>query len=1001
MSRESRQAVRAVFLAAIMVISVFAAGIAFSGSAAAQTAAQADLIVDSDFDDPDQDTNFSSIQNAVDNATEGDVIVVRSGNYDESVTVDTKDLTLEGAGNSASGTILEASSSGSGNGITVNASNLTVRNLRITDYSNGIRLKNTHSNIVFENVDSVGNSNRGMTIPGSVDFDNLELDNVNFSGNSGDGIRASTASSIDGLTITDSSFNSNPGDDSSGIEIYQNEDSPGLLNDVVIKDTEFIDNGQKGIYTEKLSNATIENVTVDGVISDTNGFNTGIDINLKYDDYENITIRDTTVANVSEGNPGNPSASTAVAVKARGSSPDDTSYTSTPASLDDVTIENVIIEDSFNGLRIGEFGKDYSGGGGPTNVDITDSTFQNNSGYHVEDVTGNLSLNDILNNQANDFDRVVTIEDDGGNITGNNIFGAIQPAVDDASSGDIVSVSDGTYDESVEINTQNVTIAGTTDPNSGEAATIVGQPSSSEAVEVRADEVSLEQLEIRHPTGSANAETTDFAGAIGVSIQSGNSNVTVEDSLLTDIGTQNLDANPIAVYAQGNTDDITVDNNVISDLRGTFDDEDGDFTTAGKAGNPDEGAVQAILINSQQDLDGIDSPITGATVTDNEIRNLTDTRSTVAVRFNGEVSGVIAGNDIRNLDTEGDIPGTDDPGGFTQVISLAKGGNSPTGPENVSIVENNISNVETTTEANFAPPTGIIVGSSADASTIEVTRNNLVLDRNPVLRTSSAIGVFNQDDDILDARLNWWGSNRGPRASSSSGIAGAVGYDPFLTSPKENINADDVGDTQQFAQDIVVPADQEITAVGFPGPTDQTVGEAFSDFNGTIYEYNRENGSFESVTDGSREISSLDAFVVTQDNNETKRKDVQVVIEYANAAPEEEFPGSKTIEPGFNFIAPRGVGDAYGAFNSPSDRETIYGTYSQPEGDSAFLPVGSVVDPSFVESTFGPEQDDPVVNPYSGYLVFTEEERTITTYVQSGVTADEILNEQNLDRTAE
>mgnify|MGYP002760471138 FL=1 len=35
MSRESRHAVRAVFLAAIMVISVFAAGIAFSGSAAA------------------------------------------------------------------------------------------------------------------------------------------------------------------------------------------------------------------------------------------------------------------------------------------------------------------------------------------------------------------------------------------------------------------------------------------------------------------------------------------------------------------------------------------------------------------------------------------------------------------------------------------------------------------------------------------------------------------------------------------------------------------------------------------------------------------------------------------------------------------------------------------------------------------------------------------------------------------------------------------------------
>ena len=105
MNRDSWQAVRAVFLAAIMVISVFAGGIVFSGSAAAQ---ESDLIVDDDFDNPDQATNFSSIQNAVDNATEDDIIVVRSGTYEESVTIDVEGLTLEGAG--ADATTINASS---------------------------------------------------------------------------------------------------------------------------------------------------------------------------------------------------------------------------------------------------------------------------------------------------------------------------------------------------------------------------------------------------------------------------------------------------------------------------------------------------------------------------------------------------------------------------------------------------------------------------------------------------------------------------------------------------------------------------------------------------------------------------------------------------------------------------------------------------------------------------------------------------------------------------
>jgi hypothetical protein len=260
------------------------------------------------------------------------------------------------------------------------------------------------------------------------------------------------------------------------------------------------------------------------------------------------------------------------------------------------------------------------------------------------------------------------------------------------------------------------------------------------------------------------------------------------------------------------------------------------------------------------------------------------------------------------------------------------------------------------------------------------------------------IGGDNANFDMLNADLNWWGTDRGPTGSPNTSVSSGVVYDPFLTTPIENLEVDDVGDTKQFAQDIEAPADQDITAVGFPGPTDQTIGDAFGNFDGTIYEYNTETDEFEIVNDGDREINSLDAFIITQ-NSSTTNEDVQVVLEYADAPDNPGSPGTKTIEPGFNLVGARGLGDSYDIFNAPTDREVIYGTYGQPadRSETALLMTENA-DSNFIESTFGPEQDDPVVTPYGGYLVYTEEQRSITTYVQTGVTADEVIT--NLNQTA-
>jgi len=605
-------------------------------------------------------------------------------------------------------------------------------------------------------------------------------------------------------------------------------------------------------------------------------------------------------------------------------------------------------------------------------------------------------------------DVVVDADDGDGD------FSSIQNAVDAAATGATIVVESGIYEESVKINTDGLTLAGA-GPDSttiiGDGENVGSQPHAAIHVDDSSGpvrNVTIEGLTVENPdgkygifagTGSTNKDPDGIGGLV------------IRDNVIQDISTNStggaLTGGPAGIGIRGDygTDGnpgIEISNNEIDDVENL----EGGPEPVGITLKSFTGDAGFGFDNNGDPADDPSSPpATDTDILNNEISNISSNGgyATKGISVSGEFEDIdIINNSLTNIESPG---GTaigitfsennrgDEPEDYKYDID-DDGNGERIGPQDFDIRNNEISQVS-------APDArSVNIGGYEELGDHTASRNN-ISDGVVARFFGDQAGFDPADADILDARLNWWGNERGPRASSSSGIAGAVGYDPFLVTPAENINADDVGDTQQFAQDVVVPADQEITAVGFPGPTDQTVGEAFSEFNGTIYEYNRENGSFESVTDGSREISSLDAFVVTQDNNETKRKDVQVVIEYANAAPEEEFPGSKTIEPGFNFIAPRGVGDAYGAFNSPSDRETIYGTYSQPEGDSAFLPVGSVVDPRFVESTFGPEQDDPVVNPYSGYLVFTEEERTITTYVQSGVTADEILNEQNLDRTAE
>jgi len=89
----TREGARALFFAVVMITLVTTVSVAFAGNATANHGGNV-IVVDNSFSDTNE-THKTSIQDAVDNASSGDTIEVRSGTYDESVTINVEGLTLK------------------------------------------------------------------------------------------------------------------------------------------------------------------------------------------------------------------------------------------------------------------------------------------------------------------------------------------------------------------------------------------------------------------------------------------------------------------------------------------------------------------------------------------------------------------------------------------------------------------------------------------------------------------------------------------------------------------------------------------------------------------------------------------------------------------------------------------------------------------------------------------------------------------------------------------
>lgn len=395
---------------------------------------------------------FAKINDAVANSDPGAAISVTAGTFNENVVIN-KYLTLTGAGSTPSGTVISGAASGVGLSITAsglsNVNRLAINDLRVTNFVNGASVSGV-SFITLDNVVSTANTNYGLELGnGTTD---LLLTDCEFSYNASVGIRAGTAATITDFEMDNCSVDNN----NMGLVIFQMSSGASNFSDVLIKNSTFNDNKQKGIYVEKLHNATFDNIEVDNSGWDAGyNFSAGVDINLKYrTDYANISFVNPTIT----GNGVGALYGVGLTIKARDDAP---SYNSNPAALTNVAINGGVVDGNQVGVRFGEPGKVNAG---PTNVTVSQVCFDNNITAGL--VNGTLATTTATNNAWGDptgpynatsnpgglgdavsdsVDFAPWLNACGGsptgnfhNITDNTFFATMQAATDAASYGDVI-----------------------------------------------------------------------------------------------------------------------------------------------------------------------------------------------------------------------------------------------------------------------------------------------------------------------------------------------------------------------------------------------------------------------------------------------------------------------------------------------------------------------------------------------------------------------------------
>ena len=247
-------------------------------------------------------TPWLTVQYAIDNpaVVDGDNIVVAVGTY-AGFTL-TKRLNVIGAWKGSSTTVNTVFNST----VTLRAAGgsasqrMMLKNLRVsTTAGDAIDIRTGY--VTLENVFATSSQIYGVRLNGDL-LNDILMESCNFDGSEIAGIYVPTFASVDGWVMRNSTVRLNG---TWGIAAFQRRNSPSQISNMTISHCVFSDNNptnrQQGhtIYFEKLTNSTIENISV--VMPASNNW-IGIDINLLSRlDYSDISIYNSRIIRQSPG----------------------------------------------------------------------------------------------------------------------------------------------------------------------------------------------------------------------------------------------------------------------------------------------------------------------------------------------------------------------------------------------------------------------------------------------------------------------------------------------------------------------------------------------------------------------------------------------------------------------------------------------------------------------------------------------------------------------------
>ncbi|UXX79704.1 T9SS type A sorting domain-containing protein [Reichenbachiella carrageenanivorans] len=319
---------------------------------------------------------------------------------------------------------------GASPGIDIEASFVTIKNVSSNGYSRNIHIDHatTVSNILINNCNLNGATSTGLLV-------NL----------------TNAGSAVNGLTVLNTTMDNSRFGFYSQMSNATNTDN--YLDNVIFRNCTFNNNTDKGFYIENLNNALFENISViNSGLNPLNGFNAGVDINLKWQNYEDIEIRNSRIIGCGSLGPNNPATpienrrAAALTIKAR---TDAGSYNSPAASLTNLTLDGVILDGLVSDLRFGEMGKADNNGINMTTVTVSHCSFANDGAFTVlnEENNGTLTLShNYWGGSAVDFENygssAATSQSDelANEIVddAHNSYASISAALAGASSGAII-----------------------------------------------------------------------------------------------------------------------------------------------------------------------------------------------------------------------------------------------------------------------------------------------------------------------------------------------------------------------------------------------------------------------------------------------------------------------------------------------------------------------------------------------------------------------------------